>query len=51
MKTEKINFDEFYLQEIKRVGQSFKYFDNFYSLMLPDNFVIYLLLVIIYYIF
>ena len=47
MKTE-IFFDAFYLLEIKRVGQSFYTFDNFYSLILPDNIVIYLSLVIIY---
>ena len=36
----KIDLDAFYLQEIKRVGQSL-YFDNFYSLILPDNIIIY----------
>ena len=28
-----IDIDAFYLQEIKRVGQSFLYCDNFYSLI------------------
>ena len=43
----KIDFDAFYLQEIKRVGQSFYPFENCYSLILPDNIFIYLSLVII----
>ena len=41
--------DAFDLQEIKkRVGQSFSYFDIFYSLILADSIVIHLLFVIIY---
>ena len=44
----KIDFDALYLQEIKRVGQSFYTVDNFCSLILSDNIVIYLSLVIIY---
>ena len=40
-----IDFDAFYLQEIKGMGQSFYNFDNFNPLILPDNVVIYLSLV------
>ena len=43
-----INFYAFDYQQIKRLGQSFLYFENFYSLILADNNVIYLSLVIIY---
>ena len=45
----RIDFDAFYLQEIKNSGAVFFIytFDNFYSLILPDNIVISLSLVII----
>ena len=39
-KRKQIDFDTFYLQEIKRVGQSFYIFGSFYSLILPDNIII-----------
>ena len=44
----KIDFDAFCLQKIKKERADFLNFDNFYSLTLPDNIVIYLSLVIIY---
>ena len=40
--------DAFDLQNIKRVEQSFIYFDSFYSLILANYIVIYLSLVIRY---
>ena len=44
----KINFNTFYLQEIKKSGADFLYFDIFFSLILRDNIVIYVTVVIIY---
>ena len=44
----KIDFDAFFLQEIKRVGQSFYILTIFYYRILPNNIVIYVSLIIIY---